>query len=120
MLSDHELSRRQRWLTLLDSLLKLSKHYNIVPFLGYHLSNDQLDAWMVTPYMGNGNVVSYLRGQEADLTMRLRLVRSFSGMSILDYAERLQIPLIRPWTYSMALSSCILKNHRSVTAISKG
>lgn len=49
-------------------------HPNILFFTGYHLDINEAVAWMVSPYMQNGNVGGYLRRTQSDYYLRLRLV----------------------------------------------
>ncbi|KAG9041112.1 hypothetical protein FS837_012729 [Tulasnella sp. UAMH 9824] len=63
--------RLAREMTVWSSL----RHGNILEFVGYHLSEDFLVAYLVSPYMRNGNVKDYLRKTQTTLEERLELVR---------------------------------------------
>ncbi|KAG8900065.1 hypothetical protein FRB99_006275, partial [Tulasnella sp. 403] len=51
------------------------RHPNIVPFLGFYLSVDYKEAWLVSPFASNGNVVQYLAKRNPDFRGRLELMR---------------------------------------------
>lgn len=50
------------------------KHQNILEFVGYHLSENLEIAYLVAPYVSNGNVRDYLEKNSAKLEERLGLV----------------------------------------------
>lgn len=50
------------------------KHENILEFRGYHLSKDFKRAYLVSPYMKNGNVRDYLAREAPLLNRRMLLV----------------------------------------------
>ncbi|KAG8898586.1 hypothetical protein FRB99_007341 [Tulasnella sp. 403] len=50
-------------------------HENIIPLIGFHLSERLDQAWLISPYMAHGNIVDYLRHVQASEQHRLDLVR---------------------------------------------
>ncbi|KAG8929155.1 hypothetical protein FRC01_004766 [Tulasnella sp. 417] len=50
-------------------------HENILPFVGYFLSRDLETAYLVSPFIRNGNVKDYLTSKEAKPEERLELIR---------------------------------------------
>lgn len=51
-------------------------HRNIVGLVGYHLSADLEDAWLITAWQANGVVTVYIAATLPNLKRRLELVRS--------------------------------------------
>ncbi|KIO33047.1 hypothetical protein M407DRAFT_17928 [Tulasnella calospora MUT 4182] len=51
------------------------KHENVLEFWGYHLSKDFRQAYLISPYMKNGNITEYLAQKAPPLKRRLELVR---------------------------------------------
>lgn len=50
-------------------------HRNIVPFIGFHVDRKEFKtAWIITPYMTNGNVREYLGDHDVNIQKRLELV----------------------------------------------
>lgn len=50
-------------------------HPNIVPFIGFYVDRTDLrTAYVVAPYMSNGNVGEYLEDNDVDIQKRLELV----------------------------------------------
>ncbi|KIO18620.1 hypothetical protein M407DRAFT_83697 [Tulasnella calospora MUT 4182] len=50
-------------------------HENILPFVGYFLSQDLETSYLVSPFIRNGNVKDYLTSKQAKPEERLELVR---------------------------------------------
>lgn len=53
-------------------------HENILPFIGYFLSQNLETAYLVSPYVRNGNVKDYLANRQAKVEERLELVCVFA------------------------------------------
>ncbi|KAG8905282.1 hypothetical protein FRB99_000299 [Tulasnella sp. 403] len=51
------------------------KHPNILPLIGYHMSPELDEAWLVSSFASNGNVTSYIQHTELDLQERLELAK---------------------------------------------
>lgn len=78
--------RLAREMTVWSSL----RHGNILEFVGYHLSEDFLVAYLVSPYVKNGNVKDYLRKTQTTLEERLEVVSVLGPNIIGSYIQRLQ------------------------------
>lgn len=62
------------------SLMATLSHPNIVILLGFVEDIKVGDAWMITPWEGNGNVREFLQSGEWDIPERVSLVR-FGGLN---------------------------------------
>ncbi|KAG8903033.1 hypothetical protein FRB99_003803 [Tulasnella sp. 403] len=51
------------------------KHQNILPLLGYYTDKNWTVAWLISPYIGHGNIDMFLRRREYNMNERLELVR---------------------------------------------
>ncbi|KAG8902343.1 hypothetical protein FRB99_004604, partial [Tulasnella sp. 403] len=58
----------------LDVWAKLN-HPNILPFTGFHLSAGLEEAWLVSPYAKNGNVLKYIERTQPQMGARLQLAK---------------------------------------------
>ena len=47
---------------------------HIVPIVGFYLDEILDRAWLISPYMGNGNVRYFLNRMKPDMRVRLRMV----------------------------------------------
>lgn len=54
------------------------KHPNIVPFVGFHLGED--DAWLISSWASKGDAHGHLLKSKSDFTSRVKLV-SFENLS---------------------------------------
>ncbi|KIO25367.1 hypothetical protein M407DRAFT_49969, partial [Tulasnella calospora MUT 4182] len=41
------------------------KHQNILELIGFYLNPQMTDAWLISPFMANGNIIDYLTKTEA-------------------------------------------------------
>lgn len=65
--SDQRLIRTVRlWSTL--------QHPNVLPFLGFYVSQTWDQAWLISPYQERNNVIEYIRETQPDDVERFRLV----------------------------------------------
>ena len=53
-------------------------HPNILPFVGFHLSDSLDEALLITPYEPRGSVVKYVKDTQPDDLERFRLVSMLS------------------------------------------
>ena len=49
-------------------------HPNITPLVGFDLDDRMDRAWLISPYMKNGNICGYLNLHKPDIIVRLRMV----------------------------------------------
>lgn len=54
-------------------------HPNIAPLVGYYLSDDFKESYIVSEWMKNGNVRDYLARERPSINARLQLVGFKSG-----------------------------------------
>lgn len=52
------------------------EHKNIIQFIGYHLGENYDPAYLISPYMKNGNISEYLKKNQIRTGEGLRLVRT--------------------------------------------
>ncbi|KAG8994092.1 hypothetical protein FRB90_000534 [Tulasnella sp. 427] len=65
-----------------------ASHPNILPLVGYYLSDDYDRAQLVSPYMSNGNVKDYMETHRSTLVTRIRLVKGLtSGINYLHNCD---------------------------------
>lgn len=55
-------------------LVAAISHQNIVGLVGFHLSTDMEDAWLVTDWQANGVVIDYIAATQPSIERRLELV----------------------------------------------
>ncbi|KIO17969.1 hypothetical protein M407DRAFT_84447, partial [Tulasnella calospora MUT 4182] len=67
-------------------------HPNILEFTGYYLSKDYKVAYLVCPYMKNGNIKSYLAREAPPLRRRLEL--AFDTIKGLAYLHSREPPIV--------------------------
>ncbi|KAG8976856.1 hypothetical protein FRC05_002793 [Tulasnella sp. 425] len=68
------------------------KHDNILEFTGYYLGDDFVTAYLISPYMRNGNARDFLAKRKPPNDERLKLVRD--TMDGLDYLHNRNPPVI--------------------------
>ncbi|KAG8981755.1 hypothetical protein FRB90_007034 [Tulasnella sp. 427] len=49
-------------------------HPNVLQFLGYHLNQRMTTAWLISPYIANGNLAQFLKNVSMDSTLRVSLL----------------------------------------------
>lgn len=79
-------------------------HPNVLPFWGYHFSGEQVEAWLVCPWMEYGNVKQYLARKPMDGVEVCRLVSTTAAHSMVDRLIREQS--MRFWTQRRDWSPC--------------
>ncbi|KAG8900198.1 hypothetical protein FRC01_010241, partial [Tulasnella sp. 417] len=68
------------------------KHPNILEFWGFHLSEDFTKAYLVSPYMVNGNVQAYIAREAPPQEVRLALI--VDTITGLDYLHKRDPPVV--------------------------
>ncbi|KAG8978201.1 hypothetical protein FRB90_008567, partial [Tulasnella sp. 427] len=68
------------------------KHENVLEFKGFHLSKDLKKAYLISPYMANGNIKEYLIREAPPMEKRLQLVQDTSKG--LEYLHTRQPPIV--------------------------
>lgn len=61
-------------------------HLNLLPLIGFHLSDDRETALLISPRMNYGHIGEYLDSVETTVLERLQLVTSVSQRSRLRYS----------------------------------
>lgn len=49
-------------------------HPNVLEFLGYHLNQRMTTAWLISPYITDGNLSQFIRNISLDSPLRIRLI----------------------------------------------
>ncbi|KIO28211.1 hypothetical protein M407DRAFT_45230, partial [Tulasnella calospora MUT 4182] len=63
-------------------------HPNVLPLIGYYLSENYEIAQFISPFMAKGNVTQYLERNQVDLFERLDIVRDITaGMDYLHSCD---------------------------------
>ncbi|KAG8906476.1 hypothetical protein FRB99_006791 [Tulasnella sp. 403] len=60
-------------------------HPNILPLLGFHLSHDLGEAWLISPYAPNGNIADYLEKADPPVSLEKRLEMANDTAKGLEY-----------------------------------
>lgn len=90
-LSHHHRSKVCQRLARELKVWERAKHPNVLKLIGYYLSENYASAQLISPYMENGNIMEYIKRNQATIETRLCFVRRrFDCLSNVDLTSKVK------------------------------